>query len=178
MDHQPDLHGVASLISSGRAGESMIKSTTPPTRSVIARGLPRLQPPVSHRRRHLMRPARDTPGHTRSEPPQCGVTPNDAAIMPALVPKNLRHHDIPCAAATPSANGRSSQLCPPGGTGRLEQLTDWPCPLSDGGIVWTLRFSVGWTAETGHQNTRPIPLPRPVDAATPRHQGAGSLPSR
>ena len=118
---------------------------------------PRLQHPVSHRRRHLTRPARDTPGHTRSEPTQCGVTPNDAGITPPLVPENLHHYDIPCAAATPSANGRPSQVCPPGGTGRLEQLTDWPCPLSDGGAVWTLRFSVGWTAETGHQNTRPIP---------------------
>ena len=30
--------------------------------------------------------------------------------MPALVPENLRHHDIPCAMATPSVNGRSSQV--------------------------------------------------------------------
>ena len=109
---QPGL-GVASLIPSGLAGKSMIKSTTPPTRSIIARGLPRLQHPVSHRRSHLTRPARDTPGHTRSEPPQCDVTPNDAGITPPLVPENLRHHDIPCATATPSANGRSSQTIPP-----------------------------------------------------------------
>ena len=78
----------------------MIKSTTSPTRNVIERRLPRLRHPVSHRRRHLTRPPRDTPGHTRSEPPQCGVTPNDAGITPALVPDNLRHHDIPCTAAT------------------------------------------------------------------------------
>ena len=91
----------------------MIKSTTSPARSVIERRLPRLRHPVSHRRRHLTRPARNTPGHTRSEPPQCGVTPNDAGITPALVPENLRHHDIPCAAAIPSAKGRSSQTIPP-----------------------------------------------------------------
>ena len=30
--------------------------------------------------------------------------------MPALVPENLRHHDILCAMATPSVNGRSSQV--------------------------------------------------------------------
>ena len=91
----------------------MIKSATPPARSVIERSLPRLRHPVSHRRRHLTRPARDTPGHTRSEPLQCGVTPNDAGLPPPLVPENLRHHNIPCVAATPSANGRSSQTIPP-----------------------------------------------------------------
>ena len=91
----------------------MIKSATPPTRSAIERRLPRLRHPVSHRRRYLTRPARNAPGHTRSEPPQWCVTPNDAGITPPLVPENLRPHDIPCVAATPFANGRSSQTIPP-----------------------------------------------------------------
>ena len=117
---------------------------------------PRLQHPVSHRRRHLTRPARDTPGRTRSEPTQCGVTPNDAGLPPPLVPENL--------SATTFCAPRPHLLQTAGRPSQLAHLRDHLDHCLTAARM-DLPFSVGWTAETGHQNTYPC-------LRVPHNQGA------